>query len=136
MSVKTESTLNSKNTRRGMNPNSRRNLEKGRLIRDKHAAKKSLSITACVREKLLELCPYDPTKTWREYLAYQWLEQAVSSPSFFKELMERLEGRTVQPVSMPEGLEVRQKIEVISAADIQPALSALISCGAVMISQN
>lgn len=133
-SVTTELPLNSRGTHTGMHPNSRKNLSMA--PKDKHHAKKELSITACVREKLLEPCPYDLTKTWREYLAYRWLDQASESSVFFKELLERLEGRTIQPVSIPEGLEVRQKIEVISVSDIQPALSALIACGAVQVCQN
>ena len=128
--------LNSRGNRRGTNPNSRRNLTGG-WKRNDHA-KKQFSLTACVREKLLEPCPHDPSMTWREYLAYQWLENAVDNPTFFKELMERLEGRTVQAIAGPDGgpIPIKQDVKIVGPEVIKPALSALIECGVLQTCKN
>jgi hypothetical protein len=60
--------------------------------------KKTISLTSEMKAQLTELCPYDPTKTWLQYLVTRWLGQAVDNAPYFRELIERLEGKVVQPV--------------------------------------
>jgi len=77
-----------------MNPKSISNLKPG-----KGRPKRELSLTNCAREKLSKECPYAVGKTWLQYLADRWLRMAVENASYFRELMDRLEGKVVQPVS-------------------------------------
>jgi len=56
-------------------------------------------ITELAREKLGKPCPHAPEKTWAEYLVDRWLGQAVENAGYFKELMDRLEGKVTQPIS-------------------------------------
>lgn len=88
-----KSGLNRNGNRRGMNPKSVSNLKPG-----KGRPKRELSLTNCAREKLLEPCPYAKDKTWLQYLVERWLGMAVENASYFRELMDRLEGKVVQPV--------------------------------------
>lgn len=89
----TKRELNRKGNRRGMNAASISNLRPG-----KGRPKRELSLTNCVRGKLLDPCPYAPDKTWLEYLAERWLGQAVENAGYFRELMDRLEGKVTQPI--------------------------------------
>jgi len=60
--------------------------------------KKMISLTSEMKAQLTEPCPYDPTKTWLQYLVTRWLGQAIDNAPYFRELIERLEGKVVQPV--------------------------------------
>ena len=60
---------------------------------------KQFSLTSKVKEMLDNPCPYDGTMTWLEYLAEKWLNQAAENPTYFKELIERLEGKITQPLT-------------------------------------
>lgn len=55
-------------------------------------------LTTRLREKLKDPCPYAPDKTWLEYLVDRWLAQSVENSGYFRELIERLEGKVVQPI--------------------------------------
>ena len=58
---------------------------------------KEFSLTNLTREMIPQVCPYDPKgRTWGEYLVDRWLALATENPSYFKELMERLEGKVGQ----------------------------------------
>ena len=95
--------LNSKGNKRGMSPNSRKNLEKGGFKKGEVANPfgrplKELCITDILREQLGTPCPYAPGKTWAEWLARRALELASKNPTYFRELLDRVEGRVAQPI--------------------------------------
>ena len=98
----------------GQHPNSRKNLkpiQKGETRNPNGRPRNELSLTNCARQKLSEPCPYAAGKTWLEYLVDRWLAHAVDNPAYFKELMERLEGKVVQPIGGENGQPV--KVEII-----------------------
>jgi hypothetical protein len=86
----------------GKHPNSLANLRpqvKGGVARNPHGRPKNrLCLTAIARKKLDEKCPYAPDKTWAEYLVDRWFGQAIENPVYFRELLERMEGKVTQPV--------------------------------------
>ena len=101
--METVTTLNSKGNKRGMTPNSRKNLEKGGFKKGEVAnplgrPPKELCITDILREQLGTPCPYAPDKTWAEWLARKALELASKNPVYFRELLDRVEGRVAQPI--------------------------------------
>ena len=58
-----------------------------------------MSITAKQREMLPLLCPYSKKdETWLEWLADRGLALAGENPAYYRELMDRLEGKVTQPV--------------------------------------
>ena len=89
--------------KRQMHPNSLANLEKGKfkkgqVANPKGRPPKELCITSILREQLGEPCPYAEGKTWAEWIARRALELASENPAYFRELLERLEGKVVQPI--------------------------------------
>jgi len=103
--------LNRNGDKRGMSLNSQKNLLGVQGIgnpKNNHA-KKELSITRKQREMLTEKCPYAPTKTWLEWLAERGMAMAGENATYYKELMDRLEGKIVQPIQAEH--EITYKIE-------------------------
>jgi len=87
---------------RGRNPNSLKNLERGRFKKGESGnpggrPQKELCITSILREQLGEECPYAPGKTWAEWLARKALELAGENPTYYKELLDRTEGKVTFP---------------------------------------
>ena len=105
--------LNKNGDRRGMNLNSQKNLRGVQGIGNpkNDNAKKELSITRKQREMLPLPCPYAPDKTWLEYIAERGLALAGENASYYKELLDRLEGK----VSQPTEVDVRGHIEIEDA---------------------
>jgi hypothetical protein len=88
----------------GKHPHSLENLKKGgwkpgQSGNPKGRPRNTKYITELAREKLSQPCPYAPGKNWAEYLVERWFGQAVESAGYFKELMDRLEGKVTQPIS-------------------------------------
>ena len=94
--------LNANGNKRGMNSNSRKNLEKGR--QGNNFAGKDYSITRVVREmidnkaeeRFLDVPDKGKGLTWREAIALRMLRDGVCGK--YNELLERLEGKVTQPV--------------------------------------
>lgn len=107
--MKEKQQLNRNGNKRGLSPNSQKNLLIGQKANNH--AKKKFSLTACAREKLDEKCPYKPTMTWREYLVDRWLALAGENASYFKELIDRLEGKTSEKILAETRQEIIYKIE-------------------------
>lgn len=57
-----------------------------------------LCITNIQREMLALPCPYAEGKTWAQWLARRGMELAGENPAYYRELMDRLEGKVTQPV--------------------------------------
>jgi len=57
-----------------------------------------LCITNIQREMLSQPCPYAEGKTWAQWLARRGMELAGENPAYYRELMDRLEGKVVQPI--------------------------------------
>lgn len=92
-----------KRDKRGTHPHSLANLEKGKFKpgqsgNPKGRLPKEFCITSILQEKLNEPCEKDPSKTWGEYIATKALELAAENPTYFKELLDRVEGKVMQPV--------------------------------------
>lgn len=100
-----ESKLNANGNKRGMSPNSRKQLEKRNNKGNSHA--KGLTITTAIRGMLDEPCPErwlqvedkDKGLTWRQAIARSLLAHAVQGKQgAVSELLDRLEGKVTQPV--------------------------------------
>jgi len=103
--------------KRGEHPNSLKNLEKGRFKKGEVSnprgrPPKELCITSIMREQLGEPCPYAPGKTWAEWVARRALELAGENPTYYRELLDRIEGKVVQPVGGQEDQPIVYKIIV------------------------
>lgn len=62
---------------------------------------KDCSLTSLLKEKIFDKVPGDKEgRTWRQLLVERWLTKALTDAPFFKELMERLEGKTVQAIQI------------------------------------
>ena len=105
---------------KGNNPNSRKNLKEikpGEVRNPKGRARNELCFTSIASEMLPEICPYDPQgRTWAKYLVERWMAQSVKNPAYFHELIERLEGKVVQPIGGEDG-PLTLKIIVVSEHD-------------------
>ena len=88
---------------RRINPNSLKNLKpckKGETHNPKGGPRREASLTRIARGMLPKVCPYDSKgRTWGEYLAERWMAESISNASYFKELMDRLEGKVTQPIA-------------------------------------
>ncbi len=112
--------LNKNGNKRGMSPNSQKNLGKGRL--GNNHANKDYSITRIIKE-MLDL-PADAVlpgangvKTWRQLIARAILYSAVKGEvAMIKELLDRLEGKVTQPIGGEGGGPIKTEIIVSSDA--------------------
>jgi len=93
---KSETKLNSKGNKRGMHPNSQKNIVGQR---SGGRPPNELSITVKQREMLPLPCPYAPGKTWLEWLADRGMALAGENAGYYRELMDRLEGKVTQPIA-------------------------------------
>ena len=98
--------LNSNGNRRGMSPNSQKNLGKGR--NGNNHANKDYSITRIIKEMLdepaeerfLDVQDKGKSLTWRQAIAKRVLVEAVrGNAKVTGELLDRLEGKVTQPVA-------------------------------------
>jgi len=91
--------LNSNGNRRGMSPNSRKNLDEGR--KGNNHGKGDISITHIQRGMLGELCPYakDPTWTWAYAIAEAEMRDAIDNQKSRDSIKDRLEGKVTQPIA-------------------------------------
>lgn len=93
-----------KTSNRGKHPNSLANLEKGKKFQKGQVAnpngrpRNEASITNIQREMLSEPCPYASGKTWAQWLARRGMELAGENAVYYRELLDRLEGKVTQPL--------------------------------------
>ena len=116
--------LNKAGNRRGLSQNSLKNLHP-RLKGNNHA-KTEFSITRKQREMLPLPCPYAPNMTWLEWLAERGMALAGENATYYKELMDRLEGKVTQPIGGDEDKPIKVIIQVIDK-ETAKVLSELVS---------
>jgi len=85
---------------------------KGRLLN-------RFCITPIQRKMMGEPCPYAPGKTWAEYIARRGLELACDNASYYKELLDRLEGKVLQPIGGEGGGPVILRVVYDNSDGIQ-----------------
>jgi len=111
----TSEQLNKNGNRRGMNPNSRKNLD---IHGNNHA--KSLRITSALRtmidepadERWLEVEDKHKGFTWAEAIAKRMLiESTRGNAKQCSEVLDRLEGKVAQPVTGEGGKPIEVNID-------------------------
>jgi hypothetical protein len=105
--VNQETKVNSKGNRRGMNGNSQKNLRPNKNGRPKNAH----CITDIQRKMLPQPCPYKQGVTWAEYLAERGMAMASENATYYRELMDRLEGKVTQPIQGDGTITLRVKYD-------------------------
>lgn len=114
--------LNKNGDRRGMSPNSQKNLGKGR--EGNNHAKKDYSITRIIKEMLdepagerwLEVEDKGNEFTWRQAIAKRILIEAVrGNARVTSELLDRIEGKVTQPIETSGILEIQDARELTDA---------------------
>ena len=111
-----ETKLNTRGNRRGMTPNSRKNLEKGR--EGNNHALRDYSVTRIVKElidepaeeRFLDVPDKGKGLTWRQAIALRILRDSVRGK--YGELLDRLEGKVVQPIGGEGGKDLTFNILV------------------------
>ena len=111
-----ETKLNTRGNRRGMTPNSRKNLEKGR--EGNNHALRDYSVTRIVKElidepaeeRFLDVPDKGKGLTWRQAIALRILSDSVRGK--YGELLDRLEGKVVQPIGGEGGKDLTFNILV------------------------
>lgn len=101
-----DKSLNGKGLGRGCHPNSLKNLENGRQKWHNPNGRppKDVSLTSLLKKYLEEVPAIKVgdqvnTKTWRELIVQAWLVGAYKGNStLFIELINRLEGKVLQPI--------------------------------------
>lgn len=143
--------LNRFGNRRGMNPNSRKGrfrkqgLEGGNPRNDRGGA--PISMVALLKEELKKV----PSKaldgkenadklTNAQLIAMRIVEEAKEGNlQMAKDIVDRCDGKVAVAIGGIDGKAIEihhQETKVIKPEDIQPALAALIECGAVQVCRN
>lgn len=118
--------MKNKEDKRGKHPNSLKNLEKGQRMawsKGKSGNPNGHSLIGLVK-KLLQDVPEimiggkRNTKKWRELIVHAWLVGAYQgNATYFKELLERIEGKVAQPITGAEGEPLIPPVTVFKFAD-------------------
>lgn len=104
--------LNKHGNKRGMHPNSLKNLEKRVSWKPGHSGNPGgHSITQRQQQMMSEACPFDAQgRTWLESLAEGGMRQALTTPVALSNLQDRHEGKVTLPVSGEGGGPVLVKL--------------------------
>ena len=111
---------------RGMHPNSLKNLEDARgkgFTKGKSGNSNGHSLTGLVKKLLKEIPDMQisgkrNTKEWRSLISQAWLVGAYQgNATYFKELLERIEGKVAQPITGAEGTPLIPPVTVFKFAD-------------------
>lgn len=118
--------LNKKGDTRGLHTNSLKNLEDARgkgFTKGKSGNHNGSSLTTLVKQLLkdvpdIQIAGKRNTKRWRQLIAQAWLVGAYQgNPTYFKELLERIEGKVAQPITGAEGTPLIPPVTVFKFAD-------------------
>ena len=115
--------------KRGVHPNSLANLkpfQNGNRANPNGRPKKDVSLTSLLKEEINTIPPGEKQgRTWRQLLVLAWLSGAMKNPVLMKELLDRLEGKVVQPVDASGSIEIKdareltdEQLAVIAATNI------------------
>ena len=106
---------------KGKHPNSIKNLKPFKPGQSGHPGRtpKDVSLTSLVKKYMEEVPELvggkKNDKTWRELLVHAWLVGAYKGNSvLFKELLDRLEGKVMQPIGGDKDAPLFPAISVIS----------------------
>ena len=76
-------------------------FQKNQVSNPKGRPPNPLCITSRQKEKMLEICPFDPQgRTWIEALSEGGMRQALLMPTALNNLQDRHEGKVTQPVGL------------------------------------
>ena len=118
--------------KRGRHPNSIANLkpfQKGRTLNPHGRPPKDVSLTSLLKQEIEKIPPGEKhNRNWRQLLVLAWLTGAMKNPVLFKELLDRLEGKVVQPVGGAAGGEP-VKVEITVSSEIARTLTEEIARG-------
>ena len=91
--------------------------------------RKDCSLTSLLKEEIEKIPPGEKyNRNWRQLLVLAWLTGAMKNPVLFKELLDRLEGKVVQPVGGAAGGEP-VKVEITVSSEIARTLTEEIARG-------
>lgn len=135
---KAELPLNRYGNRRGMHPNSRANIIPAGEVQSLRFGP-AVSLVALIRQELTQI----PDKaldgeenkerlTNAKLIVKRIIREAVDgNVSLARELIDRMDGRSVQAISGPGGspIEIQQSVRLISQSEISMALEALLLGG-------
>jgi len=95
---------NNKNLNRGRWKTGESGNPRGRKAKD-------VTLTSLLKEELDKIPQGEKQgRTWRQLLVLAWLTGALKQPALLFELLNRLEGRPVQPIQ----LDIRREVERIA----------------------
>jgi len=117
--------MNNKIEKHGKNKGGNPNWVKGVSGNPNGRPKKIASLTSEMKEQLAKVCPYDQQgRTWLQYLVERWLAHSIQNAGYFRELIERLEGKVTQPIEAEVKADIHWTIGKGYAGDragIQPS---------------
>lgn len=87
-----------KGDKRGLHPNSLKNLENGRNHNGR--PKKDKCLLEYIRAQLGEQCQYEPGKTWLEALAHAELRHSLKDTAARRDLFDRLLGKPLESLEL------------------------------------
>jgi len=92
--------LNHNGNKRGMHPNSQKNLTKRDSWKPGESGNfKGQSITARQEQMMSDVCSFDAKgRTWRDSLAEGGMRMALTTPVALNNLQDRHEGKVTQPI--------------------------------------
>jgi len=106
--------MNNKIEKHGNNKGGNPNWTKGVSGNPNGRPKRIVSLTSEMKAQLGNVCPYDSEKrTWLQYLVERWLAHSIENATYFRELIERLEGKVTQPIGGDEEKPFRHVIQVV-----------------------
>ena len=118
-----------KNLLRGNPAWGRRSEGTGKSGNLRGAPRRDVSLTSLLKQEIEKIPPGEKhNRNWRQLLVLAWLTGAMKNPVLFKELLDRLEGKVVQPVGGAAGGEP-VKVEIIVSSEIARVLTEEITRG-------
>lgn len=93
-----------------------KNLKRGRWKKGesgnpKGRTPKDVNLTSLLKTELDKVPSFERKgRTWRELIVLSWLKGSLKNPTLLFEMLNRLEGRPVQPIQ----LDIRREVERIA----------------------